>query len=73
MVYQISWNWIQEKNFSEFHHGYLEHYGPSACHIMKSTYTTNGTASTTDMAVLDTTESNIDMYVHIYRTMLSYM
>jgi len=59
-VYQISWNWIWEKNFSEFHHGCLKLYGPSACCIIKCTYTTNDTASTTDIAIPYSFESNKD-------------
>jgi len=76
-LYQIPWHWIEDENFSEFHHGCLELYGPSACRIIKSTYPTNNTASTTDIAILSTIESNKYMCIYtgwfliIYNTIIS--
>jgi hypothetical protein len=70
-MYQISWNWIWEENLSEFHHGCLKLYGPSACCIIKSTYTTSDTASKTDTAIPYTFESTEDRpWGMLQRTML---
>jgi uncharacterized membrane protein len=73
-VYQI-WNRIQEEKF--FVNSIIMAALSCMVHVhvaLSSPHTqSNDTASTTDIAVLYTTESNKDMYVHIYGMIFNYI